>query len=308
MDMSEIEPKNTSPDISLEDLDSLLDQEDPSFNADLKAVAQIKPESEIDTESSVDLPDEAGAEDDFTNSQDLGRWHQVKLRVQNSLSFQWQRLKQISLRAMTQSLYFLKTKPIEFVKYFLSQFKALFGALGLLLRRFSNLSKTQKLIIFILILLSVGVVFLTMKNLKGTWIPSLNPPLVISLSQVADATFPYSGGGSEMFYRAFPRDPDIFLFKKFKVNLLPSEDHANPMGAFEVVIEVDSKEAAIEAQDREVELHDLIQREFETQSYPSLLTDLGKQQLKNKIKKAVDDRLSQGWIEAVHFQTFILKP
>ena len=167
--------------------------------------------------------------------------------------------------------------------------------------------------IFAVLFLSVGVIMLTVKNLKGVWIPTLEEPVITSLSQVADAiheleSVATQGEKAESFFTAFPRSPDLFLFDKFKVNLKPGPDHPNPMGAFEVVLELDSHDSAVEMQERQVEFHDLIQRDFESQTYPSMLTESGKKALKELIKSDLSQKLSQGWVEDVHFQTFILKP
>lgn len=288
----------------LAEMDALLEQADPDFKQDLNQVAEVKPEGELDDEGSLgEIPDQQ-LENDVEEAQSLGRF----ARITRYFSFRLQRLKIRFTRFLFEALLFLKTRPKEWVGYVLSLLKVGIKFIQQLLGRFSALSKSQKGLVVFVLLMSVGVVLLTLKNLKGVWLPQLNPPIVKSLAEVADEVFPYSMKDQEMFYRSFPRSPDLFLFEKFKVNLSRSPGHPNPMGAFEVVLELDSKGAAIEVQDRQVEFHDLIQREFESQSYPSLLSDLGKQHLKNLIKKNLDERLSQGWVEDVHFQTFILKP
>lgn len=290
----------------IEDIDQLLDEEDPGFRQELSEVAEIKPEVELDEEGAL----EDFSESDFEEGaeEEKSRVKRLLFRTRTNLSYRLNRAKIFLTSLIFNSFIFLKTKPKELVGFLLGQLKIVAGAVKGLFSRFAALPRKQKGLIFVIFGLSGVVALLTIKNLKGVWLPNLNPPIVYSMSQVAEKEFLISGSESLMFYKAFPRDPDLFLFEKFKVNLKPSSNHPNPMGAFEVVLELDSKAAAIEVQSRQIEFHDLIQRNFETQTYPSMLTDLGKMQLKNLIKKDLDERLSQGWVEDVHFQTFILKP
>lgn len=80
------------------------------------------------------------------------------------------------------------------------------------------------------------------------------------------------------------------------------------MGAFEVVVKVDSRDSAIEVRDREVEFFDLVQRVFEAETYPDLSSKPGKIKLKARLKREMNEILSQGWVQEVSFKTFVLKP
>lgn len=299
------ETPNPNEEIALDDIDAILDKEDPSFREDLSQVSTVQTEVELDADGSVSISDEFEEE---TTTEPKSKFKKIISQFKAGIRYRIQKIKLRLTNMLFSALVFLKTKPKEFLGFLLVQIKAIFGVIGAVFKSFGALSRIQKVTVFAVLLASVGVAMLTLKNLKGVWIPTLNPPLINSMAQLAEQEFTYSGESFEMFYRAFPRNPDLFLFNKFKVNLKPSEGHSNPMGAFEVVLELDSKDAAVEVQSRQVEFHDLIQRQFEGQTYPAMLTDLGKQHLKNLVKKNVDDLLSQGWVEDVHFQTFILKP
>ncbi len=289
-----------------DDIDELLDQEDPEFRKELAGVAEVQTEVELDADGAI----EEFSENDFEEDDEApkSRWSRINHRLRSGLGNVLHRLKLSATRFVFEFLIFVKTKPRELLGFLGVQLKVLVLTIKGILGKYSRLPRAQKGLVFCILLLSGLVGYLTLKNLKGVWLPVLNPPVITTLSEVADNKYVSSIKESEMFYRAFPRSPDLFLFEKFKVNLKPTAGHPNPMGAFEVVVEFDSKDAAVEAQSRQVEFHDLIQREFESQTYPSMLTDLGKQQLKNLIKSQLDDLLSQGWVEQIHFQTFILKP
>lgn len=288
------------------EIDDLLDQEDPEFRKDLSQMAEIQPEVELDEEGALSELAEPLMDDEDT--EEKSRLKKIIGGLKAQLGYKLQRLQLRTRNFIFNVILFLKTRPKEFFGFVLSLVLYQVKKVKALLGRFAALPRRHKLIVFVVFGLSVGVVFLTVKNLKGVWLPPLKPPIISSLGEVADQEFLHSSKDLEMFYRAFPRTPDLFLFEKFKVNLKPSSEHPNPMGAFEVVLQLDSKDAAVEVQGRQVEFHDLIQREFESQTYPSLVTDLGKRHLKELIKRSLDERLSQGWVEDVHFQTFILKP
>ena len=82
-------------------------------------------------------------------------------------------------------------------------------------------------------------------------------------------------------------------------------ENPNPMGAFELVVELDSDDTAIEVRDREVEFFDHVQRVFEDETFRDLETVLGKDRLKSRIKRELNHKLTQGWVKDVKFKTFV---
>ncbi len=86
------------------------------------------------------------------------------------------------------------------------------------------------------------------------------------------------------------------------------KENENPMGAFEIIVLLDSKDTAIEVRDREVELHDALQRVFEDESYGELESESGKGRLKSRLKRELNAKLTQGWVKDVTFKHFIIKP
>jgi flagellar basal body-associated protein FliL len=130
-----------------------------------------------------------------------------------------------------------------------------------------------------------------------------------SLEHHADNVETYeTAAGAESFYAAFPQEVHEFLFKKMKVNLRRTSENPNPMGAFEVVVGVDSQDTAVELRDREVEFHDMLQRLFEEELVTELDSETGKKILKGRVRKELNGKLTQGWIKEVHFKSFVLKP
>src|SRR5262249_43414299 len=157
--------------------------------------------------------------------------------------------------------------------------------------------------------LTITTVMIVSANLKGRWLPALMPPLLTNFYEVADQKFDYDPKTDMIpFGRAFPQDPEMFLINKIKVNLRRTSGHPNPMGAFEIYLQVDARDTAVELQTRQVEIHDQVQRIIEEQSYNEMVSDLGKNRVKGIIKSQVSQALTQGYVVDVHFKNFILKP
>ncbi|MCB0408080.1 MAG: flagellar basal body-associated FliL family protein, partial [Bdellovibrionales bacterium] len=172
-------------------------------------------------------------------------------------------------------------------------------------------TRTEKTLFFGFILglgFIVGLVILNIKDNK--WIPFLHHPLIKNLGEVADKEWSFDNqAGTVPFLTAFPQEKHNYLFPKVIVNLkLKEGQEAFTMGAFEFFVEVDSKDTAIEVKSREVELHDLIQRVTEQFSYETLQSDRGKERLKEDLKKALNQKIVQGWVKDVYIKFFITKP
>jgi flagellar basal body-associated protein FliL len=81
-----------------------------------------------------------------------------------------------------------------------------------------------------------------------------------------------------------------------------------PMAAFEFFVEGLSSEVLVEMKDREGEMRDLFQRQIEEFSFEQLDTTEGKKLLLERLKKAVNNSLSQGRIRRIFIKNVVLKP
>jgi flagellar basal body-associated protein FliL len=282
----------------LEDLDKLLEQEDPGFGQALAAVRAVVVESSVQIDSEGASVELEVAEEQAIAAKGIKPW---LVRRKLNLQAQIRRLK-------ASIIIFIKTVPKEFALFLLATLKRFGGVLKAVLKEFGHLSKMQKLSVLVLGLMSVLTVGIVMKNLKGHWLPSLLPPILMSLSDIADNSFEFDPKETVPFFKAFPQDPELFLFPRIKVNLRRSPEHPNPMGAFEVYVQIDSHDTAIEIQSRQTELFDVVQRTFEGLSYTDLETETGKGRAKMVLKRDLSKQLTQGWVTDVHFKMFILKP
>ncbi len=292
--------------VPLEDIDKLISQEDPEFAQTLEEVRNVEVDTNVVIEASaIDESEEPAAEPPEKQGIVARTIHRVRQSLVNFRVALRLRLIQLG----KDILIFLKTQPKEFARYLWAKLKYLGRQSLVPIVAFMQASRLQQLSILVLIAMLAGVIWTFRANLQGIWIPHLTKPILTSLENHADLVERFDPkDGAESFYSAFPQERHEFLFEKFRVNLKRTEENPWPMGAFEVIVEVDSKDTAVEVRDREVEFHDLIQRIFEEETYNDLASDLGKARLKSRIKRELNQHLTQGWTKEVNFRTFILKP
>jgi flagellar basal body-associated protein FliL len=282
-----------------EHLDQMLGTMDPSFKSEMDVVKSIVPAADIDIES----VDEQG---EFSHGEIIQVHPPSRLRRFFDRIFFY--VGALLRKTLANLWIFLRTVPKEFALFSFVMVKRLLHALGSVMKAFGSLSRAQKFGGFTIVLLIVGTGALVVANLKGRWLPELDQPILGGFADHADATFEFKNSETIPFFTAFPQDPELFLLGKLKVNLRGTTDHPLPMGAFEIYTQVDSHDTAIEMQTRQVELHDLVQRAIESQSYGDVESELGKARLKGILRKEINGVLTQGWVTEIHFKTFVLKP
>jgi flagellar basal body-associated protein FliL len=302
--MSDTEPTKAQ-EVPLEDIDRLLQEEDPEFARSLEEVRNVEIDQSVEIEATVPDDDALSPDDGFA-APEKGRW---RARIRGAWVALRLGVKSRIAAAFRATLIFLKTRPKEFVFYALGLSRALAKKAMTPLTAFRNADRKQKLLSIVLVAVAAASLWILLSNFKGVWLPALNEPILRSLETRADSVFTYDPGDpGESFYAAFPQERYEFLFQKMKVNLRRTADNPLPMGAFEVMVVLDSKDTAIEVRDREVEFYDLLSRVFEDQTFASLATERGKGRLKAEMKRELDQKLTQGWVKEIDFKTFILKP
>lgn len=291
--------------IPLEDIEKLLEAEDPEFTKELEAVKAVENNPDVNIEATV-VSEEDPADEKLKQESWIG-----KLRARLRMSFYTFKIN-LKTRLKTlgkDTLVFLKTKPKEYALYSIAISKVLAKKSVVPFQLFRSASNAQRVGFLFLVLVGVASLWVLLSNLRGIWLPGLNEPILANLSEEAEWVETYDAKQDvESFYSAFPQERHEFLFRKMKVNLKPAADSPNPMGAFEVIVLLDSKDTAIEIRDREVEFFDNLQRVFEEETFNDLESDLGKGRVKGRIKRELNQGLTQGWVKDVSFKTFILKP
>lgn len=112
----------------------------------------------------------------------------------------------------------------------------------------------------------------------------------------------------EEFESAIRLPNHTVTLNKIVVNFKMSERTSlNPMGYLRLNLETSNKEAAVEVLDREREIADVIQRAVEEMTYDAISTVEGKNQMKVKIRKKINEHLNRGRIKRVLIQDIIIK-
>lgn len=305
--------KPVQPDeIPLEDIDKILEEDDPGFAQeldDVKAAAEDSSDVEIE---SIDIDESSLGtevdEEDDTNSHRPSLMSRIP--ALRSLLKMPKNLKANFSLYLSQALEWVKFRPKEYFKFFLSRIKALFRVLLGTVRIFQQWPLTKKLALIVLILVGASGLTLLKWNLKGTWIPAIDRPLLKDFSSVADRIHSLEDPQWVPLFQALRQPEHRYLFDKVVVNLKRSDfdPDTNPMGLFEFYVELDSKDTAIEVKSRELELLDLLQRTVEGESYSALSGEAGKQRLKNLIRQELNQVLNRGWVKDVYISNIVLKP
>jgi len=302
---------NAPEEVSLQDIDALLDSVDPGFNKSLDEVRDVQVDPNVVIEATI-MDDGLGGDEIIVQPSEpepstrLGKLR-AYLRARRSAAWAWFKAK--LWQGLLATIIFLKTRPLEALRYSLVVARAAIQQGLRPIRWFAQASSAQKIMTITLLATLGAGVYLLKANLRGVWLPQLFHSEVTSLEHMASQIYTYDPSEPGLsFYVAFPQERHDFLFGRMKVNLRPTEENPNPMGAFEIIVQVDSQDTAVETRDREVEFSDALQRVLEEEKVTDLATELGKVRLKTRIKRALNQKLTQGWVKDVSFKTFILKP
>jgi flagellar basal body-associated protein FliL len=313
--MTDTTPPNGQPgpgDFPLEDIDRLLESEDPEFAKSLEEVRAVVNDQNVTIEASA-IDESMDGQESGSSATDVERGDKlstrIKARIRGAIAGLRARSKAAVINGTKNTLVFLKTRPKEYFFFSIATSKVLYKKAMTPVHAFQNASRAQRIATLVLVLFTAGSLWVLLANFHGIWLPQLAEPVLRNFEAVADKVETYDAkDDGESFYSAFPQERHEFLFPKMKVNLRRTSENPNPMGAFEVIVLLDSKDTAIEVRDREVEIFDQLQRVFEEESFTDLESELGKSRLKSRLKRELNQKLTQGWAKDISFKTFILKP
>ncbi len=170
----------------------------------------------------------------------------------------------------------------------------------------------QKVSMILSVLALLGLVFIAGNTIRGTLLPKNEKPWVANFADHADGVFTYGPEGPfEDFNDPLLHPEFVILIERIVVNLARSEnarDGDNPMAAFELYLQTDNQEAAIEIKDRMVEIKDSLSRAVERMTYLDLVGEEGKAKLKLLIRRDLNGVLTKGKVRRVFFKTIVLNP
>ncbi|MCB0390542.1 MAG: flagellar basal body-associated FliL family protein [Bdellovibrionales bacterium] len=304
--------------ISLDDLDTLLADEDPSFSNEMKKMSEDEelrkaevevidfedPEGDIAEESKVSFPEKHPKLQKLIDPiKNLFR--NIKLKFEDIFNSVKRKLANLLLWFKSDFPVIAKKQALDFIE----ATKQTAQKIKDKKHKYSALPKRTKWGIYTTIVFVVSVGGVIFISTKTSWVPSIKEPLYESLEGVADRVIEIEDGSTlKSLYRAFPQPEHYVQLEKIVVNLKRVNNYTLPMAAVEYYLELDSTETAIEIKDREKMVIDSVQRTLEEFTYNELKTKAGISKMKAAVRYSINNLLNQGRVNKVQLKTFILKP
>lgn len=297
--------------IGLDQLDSMILSEDPSFAEELKEVQAMPNDGSVDLDV-VDLgesfiPERENPWKDPAGVRKVivillpflpGLWD-LGYRSLDRLQFFRLRFKTYMLQAGPLFLQAGKTAVANTRNYSKTKIAS-----------FKSLSRGLKLLAIILIfgcLLTGAFVY---RSLTQGVLPEESEFIIASLEEWSGQSYKYDPETEmDSFYDSPRTIQNIMSLPKMVVNLQTSSNSGpNPMAALEFFIEGLSPEAIVEVKDREAEIRDLFQRTIEEVSFDELDSSSGKQLLTEHLRDNLNAILTMGKIRRVFIKEAVIKP
>lgn len=189
----------------------------------------------------------------------------------------------------------IKTSSVESLKISISDFK--------------GLPRRLKLFAMVVVMF-FGVVVTAIYYLYSfQLIPGKKEMFLSSFESVADEEIKDLSGETENFYDNLRSSANLILLPKMVVNLRPSPPfHRNPMGAFEFYIEGMAPEVVLNIKMNESFVRDYVQRKLEGYSFSDLDSEAGKKELIETLRRELNQRIEGGGVKSVLIKNIVLKP
>lgn len=296
--------------LSLEDLDSIISEDDPEFTAGL---GTIGPNEEFN----ANIGD--GFDLEYTLKDEEALWkHSGGLRsliykifpAAPKLSFGLRRRRlKLRERILHSKTLLLNAGP-WLLKWSKQKAKDAKTGLSESLRAFKFFSLKKKLGLVGVILLFFAALFVVYRSMTKGLFPPQEELFVGSLQEWSQEEYAYNPDTEvESFYESTHSSQNMVVVPKMVVNLRRSAGSGpNPMGAFEFYVQGSASDVVVEVKDREAEVTDLFQRSLEEMTYDQVASPEGKQLLTEKLRKEVNRILTKGKVRRIFIKTAIIKP
>ncbi len=309
---------DVSPELSLEDIDEALAEEDPDFLAKIGEIAADK----TLTMAELILNDDQQALDDekarWSRLGKVGRTLSQVIPFLPILTLKIRKTGRVASDRLTAGkihlanfVYYIRTVGFAKAKAQLVEFRvSTQEGVGSWQKFIGRLPLWRKLLFLTTILLTVfTALFVYRVSTKGIVLQG-EELFITSLETVADKVYDYDPvTESEPFYENLKGESNLLLIQKMVVNIKKSKNSGpGPMAAFEFYIEGYAPEAIIEFKDREVEFRDLVQRSIEEFTFDQLESGEGKRELCLRLQKVINSKLSTAQLKKVFIKTAIIKP
>lgn len=304
--------------LSLDEIDGAIAEEDPNF---LSGLTEIAKDKSLTMAELTLTNDEQAMIDERERLKRLGKIGLFLVTVfpflprvilrQRKISIvinNWLLAQKIILKNF---IYFVRTQGLALM---LKEMKKIWEDSKDLLRDFnyylSGLSSWRKWFLFGTVVLTVLTAIFVYRSWTHGVIPEGEDLFIQSFEKVADKIYTYDAATeSEPFYENLRSESNVFLIPKVVVNIKKSKSSgSNPMAAFEFIIEGWAPEAVLEFKNREIEFRDLIQRTIEEYTFDQLESGEGKKAMCQQIQKVVNSKLTMAQIKRVLIKTAIVKP
>lgn len=283
-------PPSPAEELSLDDIDQLLKEEDPEFVNKLAEISADKNLHAIEIE----------VEDKRTIFLRLKEYSwKWSVLIANAAEDQAIRIYQFLLRLARRLLVNLKEALLSLKSSIQSVFTA-----------FSRLSGGLKLAFVGTSFLALGLVAAFYWAAKTNWVFQSKALFMTSFADRAEESFTFDESDHlEPFLDNIRSTPNILLIEKSVVNIRPSASSgSNPMVAFELIIEGFNPEVVAEIKRREGFYRDLIHQTTSKFSYDELEYAEGKKELLGVLQKELNSVVQRGQIKAIRLKTIVLKP
>lgn len=300
--------------LSLDDLDSVIAQEDPDFAAGLAAIGPDDP-NHVLYEEGLEL--EYRPEDEAKLWKESKGWRSKVIKVFPFLPriAYFIKMKRTMARLTWQKW---KIQARQNIRSAPKKILAALKNLGAFLRdwlnsglnTFKDYSLIKKLLFIGLILVTGVSVFLVYKIGTKGLLPADENLFIGSMTEWAQGKYLHEPSAQqESFYESTRTSQNILLLKKLVANLKRSANSGeNPMGAFEFYVEGTVSEVVIEIKDREPEIEDLFLRTIEETTFDQVSSGEGKRALCDRLRKEVNKILTTGFVRRIFIKTAIVKP
>ncbi|QDK36796.1 flagellar basal body-associated FliL family protein [Bdellovibrio sp. NC01] len=306
-------PEETSEELlSLDNLDSILAEEDPEFAKSLGEIGPIDPNSQIDSDGTYTVDDEKKlwAKGSALRQKILKVFPflpslSYKIKMQRSaLRLKWIDTKEklrVGIKAAGPA-------TLKAIKAGLGKIK---DGIGAGLAAFKEFSLVKKLAFVGLVAATVVACIVGYKAANHKLLPEDQDLFLPSLEEWAQAKYLYDTKEEQMesFYDSTRTSQNMIEMKKIVANIRPSKSSGpNPMAAMEFYVEGTVAEVVVEIKDREPEMKDLFLRTIEEMNYDQMASGEGKQLLCDRLRKDINKVLTTGKVRRIFIKTAIVKP
>lgn len=314
----EDENKNGAPEenseelLSLDNLDSILAEEDPEF---AKSLSEIGSDDSV----GVEIYNE-GLGLEYTLADEIKLWTGKREKLAKffpilpKISFKLKMKRTMMRLSWTkfkkQSIHNIRNAGPLLLGGLKKTIQKARSAMSDGLAAFAGFSLIKKLAFVGLLIATGGSGFIIYKLANHKFLPTENELFISSLEDWAQAKYQYGPDDQmESFYDSMRTSQSIIEMKKVIVNLRRSATSGvNPMGAFEFYVEGTVSESVVEIKDRESEIKDLFLRTIEDMTYDQMASGEGKRLLCDRLRKELNKVLTKGKVRRVFIKTAIVKP